>query len=137
MADKVIYYKRAFLNKEPDYRPGVIVAAITADEDEYDVFDSMTFLVSDCRKGIELDFNFHDEKSLQNSLYKLEVLESTVREFKQAYIEFSEKKMKLLKEKREKKESRTNDLDSSSDTSDVQPTSEYGNSLREGPTDTD
>ena len=137
MADKVIYFKRAFLNQDGDYRPGVIVAAITADEDDYDVFDSMTFLLSDCRKSIELDFNFHDEKSLENSLHKLEVLDSTVREFKQAYLEFSEKKMKLLKEKRQKKESRTNDLDSSSDTSDVQSASEYGDSLREGPTDTD
>lgn len=81
--DDRLYYKREFLNKEGHGSHAHILAHIEL-YDKY--YLSGEFSISDCSRIATLEFSYNGQaESLENSMYKLDLLIDTLKEFRKEF----------------------------------------------------
>ena len=85
------YRKRKFLNKTGHHSLASIFVEVTDIEkdkkNKWAHTPDVTFKISDCSRVLDLDFSMYTETEYKNSLYKIELLEGILAEFKDAFIE--------------------------------------------------
>lgn len=103
------FYVREWLNKEGHHSVAFILASIDVDESRWGGrYSDSSIIISDCNRQIELTFDTNCEESFENSLYKLNILIKTLKEFKcvlekEGKITLSENKAKKEAQKKEGK----------------------------------
>lgn len=114
--DKVLFRARKFLNKLGKEEGAFILSEIQrttyqARKDKKtgklplpSVSVYCTFKVADCDRQINLSFNMENKKSFVNSLYKLAILEATIKQFKEVFQKEYTELTRLAKEGKIRKE---------------------------------
>lgn len=95
MADKTVFKKRKFLNKNGYYSMAAICASIdisTWKNSEGGVVTSIypEISIADCSRKITLDFDINTKGSRKNSFYKLNLLIDTLTEMRDKLEEVCE-----------------------------------------------
>lgn len=82
--DKVLFFKRAFLNKEGHHSNAALVCDVKSliEEEGYrDPFWSH-YKISGCSNTVELAMEFGNVEELDNTLYKLDTIISVTKDFR-------------------------------------------------------
>lgn len=85
-----IFSKRRFLNKDTHHSIAAIAATLEHEEWEQDKYQyspyTAEFYISNCERSISLVIDTYDSESLENSIFKIEQIEETAREYRKALI---------------------------------------------------
>lgn len=109
MEKKLLYRKRDFLNKEKFHSLAAVYGEIIAEwnnksdkeKGKPPVHESIAFNISDCVRRIDIQFDTNNEEEWENSIEKIEKLESFVSEFKQHLYELRDMTKERVKNKKE------------------------------------
>jgi len=111
---KYLMYVRKFLNLEKNSGTASILASIVCKgynhkdvnkDEDYDYVNT-ELVISDCGKSINLSFDMEDEEEYVNGVYKLETLITTLKEFKEAFIQGREIHLKIKDRRRKEQKER-------------------------------
>ena len=90
------YSFRDWLN-QPDYSGNAYIDAAVYSRDRYAGHGALS--IADCSRAITLEFNLDDERDRANSLYKIDLLLKTLKEFKKALLVEMKHAVQLDKER--------------------------------------
>lgn len=79
------YYRRSFLNRPGHHATAFIYATVPCtkpDDDEDTCYPTLT--IADCSRSISLSIDCESEDAMNNSLYKLDMLITSLTEFREA-----------------------------------------------------
>ncbi len=105
MSGKDAFYRREFLNKETWHSHAHIIAAVPKVDGRKSEqwVDSPSLSLADCSRLIDLDFGWYDEKELDNSLYKLDLLYKIITQFRSEFKKQAEKQRNNIRKSEAKR----------------------------------